>query len=284
MTPERWQRIEEVFGEASELPTGPRAEFLERACGEDRELRDEVASLLARSTGARESLRGAVASEIGRISDMVKPSHGRPTARAVSPRRARRRRRHGRGVPRRARRRRVRRNGRDQGAARLRQLGSRGAVSRRAAASSPRSTTRTSCGCSTAAATDDGCRSSSWSYIEGVPIDALRTRARAVGARARRDCSRRCAPRCSTRTRTSSSTAISSRATSWSRPMASRSLLDFGIAKLLDPVAGGSREARTRTGVRAVHARVREPRAGARRAGDRSRPTSTRSAACCTSC
>jgi len=74
MTPERWQRIEEVFGEASELPTGPRGEFLDRACGDDRELRDEVTSLLASSTGARESLRGAVANEIGRISTTIKPS------------------------------------------------------------------------------------------------------------------------------------------------------------------------------------------------------------------
>ncbi len=39
-------RIREIFWRAVELPTGERTEFLERECGDDRSLRDEVESLL----------------------------------------------------------------------------------------------------------------------------------------------------------------------------------------------------------------------------------------------
>jgi serine/threonine protein kinase len=42
----RWQRIDEVFAAALEQPAGQRRGFLDRACGDDAELRREVASLL----------------------------------------------------------------------------------------------------------------------------------------------------------------------------------------------------------------------------------------------
>lgn len=45
-SPDRWQRIEALFHEALELKPAARSEFLDRNCGEDRELRKEVDSLL----------------------------------------------------------------------------------------------------------------------------------------------------------------------------------------------------------------------------------------------
>lgn len=37
-----WRRLEELFSRAQELETQERAPFLERSCGGDRELRDEL--------------------------------------------------------------------------------------------------------------------------------------------------------------------------------------------------------------------------------------------------
>jgi eukaryotic-like serine/threonine-protein kinase len=47
MHPERWRRLAELFEAASRLPPADRPGFLERACGDDAELRREVQSLLA---------------------------------------------------------------------------------------------------------------------------------------------------------------------------------------------------------------------------------------------
>jgi len=47
MTPERWQQLKEVFHEAAEHQPGDRAAFLEKACGQDGEMRLQVESLLA---------------------------------------------------------------------------------------------------------------------------------------------------------------------------------------------------------------------------------------------
>jgi eukaryotic-like serine/threonine-protein kinase len=55
MTPERWARIKEIFGEASELPEDQRPAYLSQACGSDAALREEVARLLAADTGAFEN-------------------------------------------------------------------------------------------------------------------------------------------------------------------------------------------------------------------------------------
>ncbi len=46
MTPERWQRIGELLDQAREHPAGERSAFLEEACGDDSTLRGEVESLL----------------------------------------------------------------------------------------------------------------------------------------------------------------------------------------------------------------------------------------------
>ncbi|HJQ32310.1 MAG TPA: serine/threonine-protein kinase, partial [Pyrinomonadaceae bacterium] len=47
MTPERWKQIESVFDEAVELPPGRREAYLAEACGGDAELRREVELLLS---------------------------------------------------------------------------------------------------------------------------------------------------------------------------------------------------------------------------------------------
>ncbi|HSS45603.1 MAG TPA: serine/threonine-protein kinase, partial [Thermoanaerobaculia bacterium] len=49
MTPERWQRVQDIFHAASEREPAARETFLEKACGDDRELRREVESMLASS-------------------------------------------------------------------------------------------------------------------------------------------------------------------------------------------------------------------------------------------
>jgi serine/threonine protein kinase len=47
MTPERWQRIKQIFDEALAMEANRRVAFLDQACAEDAELRREVTSLLA---------------------------------------------------------------------------------------------------------------------------------------------------------------------------------------------------------------------------------------------
>ena len=47
MDAERWREIDTIFKSAIELPSDERAEFIERACGEDEALRAEVLSLVA---------------------------------------------------------------------------------------------------------------------------------------------------------------------------------------------------------------------------------------------
>src|SRR5262245_50790490 len=46
MNVERWRRIEELFGAATEQPESERGRYLEQACGDDVELRQEVEQLL----------------------------------------------------------------------------------------------------------------------------------------------------------------------------------------------------------------------------------------------
>ncbi len=47
MTPERWQKIEEIFEAAAEREPQTRSAFLDEMCDGDAELRQEVESLLA---------------------------------------------------------------------------------------------------------------------------------------------------------------------------------------------------------------------------------------------
>lgn len=47
MTPERWQQIEEIFQDALDLPVSKRKKFVAEKCGEDSELKSEVEKLLS---------------------------------------------------------------------------------------------------------------------------------------------------------------------------------------------------------------------------------------------
>ncbi len=61
MNGDRWQQTEELFHAALEHPPEERAAFLEEACGGDRELREEVASLIAASDVDGAPIESAVA-------------------------------------------------------------------------------------------------------------------------------------------------------------------------------------------------------------------------------
>src|SRR5262249_14885035 len=52
MNPHRWQKINELFQEANSLPSQDRGEFLNQACLDDEELRQEIESLLAKQSEA----------------------------------------------------------------------------------------------------------------------------------------------------------------------------------------------------------------------------------------
>lgn len=56
MTPERWQKMWDLFDSALEQPEPARARFLDGECGADRELRIEIDALLAADTDDRHSL------------------------------------------------------------------------------------------------------------------------------------------------------------------------------------------------------------------------------------
>src|ERR1043166_5104517 len=56
MTPDRWQRIEEIYHSAQEREGGQRIAFLNEACAGDEALRQEVESLLAEENGAKSLL------------------------------------------------------------------------------------------------------------------------------------------------------------------------------------------------------------------------------------
>lgn len=60
MTPERWQRIEEVFAAASLLPSPERGEYVRSICGDDTELSREIASLLESAEGAHAALEQTI--------------------------------------------------------------------------------------------------------------------------------------------------------------------------------------------------------------------------------
>ena len=49
MTPERWQKVKEIFHAALDQPLAERTQFIARACADDDELRKEVESLLSSS-------------------------------------------------------------------------------------------------------------------------------------------------------------------------------------------------------------------------------------------
>jgi serine/threonine protein kinase len=60
MTPERWQRIEELYRSAQERSAGSRDAFLSEACQGDEELRRQVDSLLRGNGFSRDGLHAEV--------------------------------------------------------------------------------------------------------------------------------------------------------------------------------------------------------------------------------
>src|SRR5437870_1699149 len=58
-----WQRIEEIFSSAADLPEGKRAAFLDAACLGEPDLRHEVDSLLAADRKGGEGIVSAVETE-----------------------------------------------------------------------------------------------------------------------------------------------------------------------------------------------------------------------------
>jgi serine/threonine protein kinase/tetratricopeptide (TPR) repeat protein len=60
MTPERWNQVKEIFQEALECETGQRAAFLDEACASDKDLRREVESMLIADQGATNPLDGPI--------------------------------------------------------------------------------------------------------------------------------------------------------------------------------------------------------------------------------
>ena len=63
----RWQRVEELFARAADLPATARDDLLARECGDDDVLRAEVRSLLIHGADAAGALRGTVAAAAGAI-------------------------------------------------------------------------------------------------------------------------------------------------------------------------------------------------------------------------
>ena len=53
-TNEQWERVQDLFLQAVDLPAEERGSFLDRVCGEDSQLRREIDSLLAHDTGVEE--------------------------------------------------------------------------------------------------------------------------------------------------------------------------------------------------------------------------------------
>lgn len=82
MTPERWERIKQLFHAALEQEPGQRAEFLRRACASDDPLREEVEAMLARHTASPDflespALQFEVEALAGDLADEGSPSgHG----------------------------------------------------------------------------------------------------------------------------------------------------------------------------------------------------------------
>lgn len=72
MSPERWARIKTVIAGALDCPPAERASYLDRACGDDHALREEVESLL---TGEAQSSRLLTVPDSDRMADLLRAHH-----------------------------------------------------------------------------------------------------------------------------------------------------------------------------------------------------------------
>src|SRR6478609_1100863 len=67
ITPERWQRMQDLFGRAVSLPAQERAHLLVEECGEDVSLREQVLALLLTTGGDDGDLEERVDHAVGGI-------------------------------------------------------------------------------------------------------------------------------------------------------------------------------------------------------------------------
>ncbi|MEL7447868.1 MAG: serine/threonine-protein kinase [Pseudomonadota bacterium] len=61
MTPERWENLQQLFHQALDLPEDERASFVAQACGEDAELLSELQAMLAGEKASANALTGVIA-------------------------------------------------------------------------------------------------------------------------------------------------------------------------------------------------------------------------------
>jgi serine/threonine protein kinase len=73
MPHEKWERIEEIFLQASDVPPSEQAALLDRMCGGDTEIRMEVESLLRADTTGESALCAAIQSEVASMLDESSP-------------------------------------------------------------------------------------------------------------------------------------------------------------------------------------------------------------------
>jgi serine/threonine protein kinase len=71
---ERWRRIEAVFEQAMALPEGERGRVLDEACGRDAALRCELQELVANASEGNPVLRDAVAAEVQMLASAAAPA------------------------------------------------------------------------------------------------------------------------------------------------------------------------------------------------------------------
>lgn len=69
MTPERWKKVEEIFNRAIELPESDRAAFIESSCADDPELWHSVHSMLQHDTEQLHILQTVISNAAGSLSD-----------------------------------------------------------------------------------------------------------------------------------------------------------------------------------------------------------------------
>ncbi len=74
MKSDRWNLIEEIFQGALERPSDARMQFAEQACGNDKQLLDEIRSLLESDNDAENVLRAAIAEDLRAMTKTSRPS------------------------------------------------------------------------------------------------------------------------------------------------------------------------------------------------------------------
>jgi non-specific serine/threonine protein kinase/serine/threonine-protein kinase len=80
ITPERWQQVKQILGQALDVDTGRRQEFVESACGSDAGLRAEVQSFLVHQVETNSDLIEQCADDAARLR-MLGPTTAKPGTR-----------------------------------------------------------------------------------------------------------------------------------------------------------------------------------------------------------